>query len=120
LNIISNIHSQNWVGSFKIDSSCNTTYCCCLSGIADITCSSINLLKLESSISGQRSGFTTFICTTIYPSNYTGYITCGVQELIRTLSCDDNTITATDPFFILCGGKAFWSNAIKQYDSDKI
>ncbi len=113
-SIISAVQSQIWAGTYKADSSCNTTICCCLSGQVVLTNSSTNIYTVASSVSGVCGTATAFVGTA-YTSGYTGWLLVASNNDTLTLSSDSTTITVTNTVYPACSGKGVKSGASKQH-----
>ncbi|CAF1449518.1 unnamed protein product [Adineta steineri] len=111
--VIGAAQSQSWAGTYTVDSSCNTTSCCCLSGKAVLT-STTNGYSVNSSASSLCNSNSTFTGT-LSTTNYTGWIKVNSDNDTVTLSSDSLTITINDTTNSTCTNKLIKSGALAQH-----
>jgi len=90
----------NWLGTFKIDDSCEPEGCCCFTNTATITRLPDNLLHIETTVAGSTcQGLTKYEFNTTYPKDKNGFQTTidilGTPNRFR-LSEDSNCIACVN------------------------
>jgi hypothetical protein len=104
-SMIGAAQSQNWTGTYTVNSGCSTASCCCLCGQVVVTSSSTYYYTVTSPVSGVCGGATTS-SGSFYAIGYTGLATILGNSLSLTLSSNSQTITATNLNYASCSGSA--------------
>ena len=115
-SIMGAVRSQDWVGSYTTDATCDTSSCCCLSGNVVLERPTRNTLKLTSGLRGPCSGETGFSATIGYPAGYSVDLQLGQETLRCTFNSDSTAITATNAASPRCSGNAY-KNGARERDS---
>jgi hypothetical protein len=114
-SMIGAAQSQNWAGTYTVNSGCSTSSCCCLSGQLVVTSTSTNYYSVNSPVSGVCFGATTYSVSNVYLPGYSGSVTSNGASFTLTLSSNSQTITAVNTQYPSCSGTATKSGAIKQH-----
>jgi hypothetical protein len=105
---------QDWVGTYIINSMCNTTICCCFTGDMLFVNYSTQVLGLSSDTDGDCNDNTPFAVNITYPNYYTGGFMMGKTSIIMTLSSDSQSIA-----IVYSANPACNSNALRENNSIK-
>lgn len=99
-----------WTGTYVLDSKCNASICCCMSGSVVLNRSSTNSLSITSGLRGMCGNLTILSGSIDYPSNYTANVTLYGQSLISVLSSDGQNVTIVNNRYPNCSGNAYKNN----------
>ena len=113
-SIIGNVGTQNWLGIYIIDSTCNTTVCCCFTGQMLFVNYSTQVLGIFFNTTGDCDKDTPSAVNTTYPSNYTGVFTMEGTSINMNLNANSQSIALVDRANSACN-----STAVKKSDSTK-
>ena len=114
------VHSQRWVGTFVVTSTCNGTSCCCLSDQIVFMMPQAALLAFNGSLSGPCLGKTSFSDTINYSGGYKSTYTLESMSIAFTimLSNDSNSLTITASSEQFCNVEAVRSNTSLENETD--
>jgi hypothetical protein len=113
-SIIGSVRTQNWLGIYTIDSTCNTTVCCCFTGQMLFVNYSTQL-GIFFNTTGDCDKDTPSAVNTTYPSNYAGDFMMGDTSIKMNLSANSQSIALVDRTNSACNSNAVKkSNSIKQ------
>ncbi|UJR38739.1 hypothetical protein I4U23_031404 [Adineta vaga] len=99
--------TPNWVGTYQIDSSCDTSTCCCFTNQILLTTTSSSLLQLNGTLSGRCVGSSNVVSYAVtMPTNFALGFTWYGQTLRVILSQDSSYLTLVDNTVGYCSGTA--------------
>ncbi|UJR07298.1 hypothetical protein I4U23_011586 [Adineta vaga] len=99
--------TPNWIGTFQMDSSCDTSTCCCFTNQIFLIQTSSNLLQLNGSLSGRCIGSTSLVSYALsMPTNYAVAFTWFGQAIRVILSQDNSYLALVDNNVGYCSGTA--------------
>ena len=109
-NYIITVDSQNWAGTFILDSNCDTNSCCCLSDALQLTPVSSSILAFNASLTGALcAGQTVYSGQGAYPTGYVNSISVSIIRLLMTLSRDSSMLTLSSSLGAACN-----TNGVRQ------
>jgi hypothetical protein len=106
LSFIGCVQSQNWLGTYIVNSSCSTSSCCCVTGQINVIAVSANVDSFTTTLSGGLlcAGNSFYTANVTNTSSYVTSFTISIVTLTFTLSSDSLSINVTNSANALCGG----------------
>ncbi|CAF1088989.1 unnamed protein product [Adineta ricciae] len=99
--------TPTWVGTYQVDSSCDSSTCCCFTNYIYLTTTSASLLQLNGTLSGRCVGSSNVVSYAMtMPTNFALGFTWYGQTLRVILSQDSSYLAMVDNTVGYCSGSA--------------